>query len=164
MLERATQIEQVAAIELNLACPNIPGKPTVAYVRQTPTSTTTTHHPSLVLMTNTTPAPPSMPSPTADPRLQDFEQMEVILNAVQQSGAFEKKVIGIKLAPYFDVPHFKQAAELLNRYPVGFVVSVNTIGNSLIIDTEAEQPLIAPKGPLSQANTAPSHPLRRSHP
>ena len=86
------------------------------------------------------------PNGNANPTLQDFEQMEVILQAVQKSGAFEKKVIGIKLAPYFDVPHFKQAAELLNKYPVGFVVSVNTIGNSLIIDTEAEQPLIAPKG------------------
>lgn len=97
----------VAAIELNVACPNIPGKPVIAY---------------------------------------DFEQLEEVLRAVTSHRAFGKKPLGVKLAPYFDMPHFKRAAEIINKFPVSFVVCINTIGNALIVDVEAEQPLIAPKG------------------
>lgn len=33
MLRRAAEQTGISAIELNLACPNIPGKPTMAYGR-----------------------------------------------------------------------------------------------------------------------------------
>lgn len=114
MLARACQTEGVAAIELNLACPNIPGKPTIAY---------------------------------------DFDQMDDIVRQVTdllakdaQTRGVDPMPIGIKLAPYFDMPHFKQAAEILNKYPIQFVTSVNTIGNCLVVDGETEQAIISPKG------------------
>lgn len=97
----------MAAIELNVACPNIPGKPVMAY---------------------------------------DFEQLTVALKAVTTHPSFGRKPLGVKLAPYFDMPHFRQAADILNLFPISYVVCINTIGNALIVDTEAEQPLIAPKG------------------
>ena len=107
MLGRALLTDGVAAIELNLACPNIPGKPTVAY---------------------------------------DFEQMEQILRAVTTHAHFGKKPLGVKLAPYFDMPHFERACDILARYPLAFVVCINTIGNALFIDADKECAVITPKG------------------
>ena len=104
MVAKAAATEGVAAIELNLACPNVPGKPVVAY---------------------------------------DFEQMENILKEVFALD-LHGKPLGIKLAPYFDNPHFKRVADLINAHNVAFVVCTNTIGNGLIIDTDLEMACIAP--------------------
>ncbi|KAK3252305.1 hypothetical protein CYMTET_38393 [Cymbomonas tetramitiformis] len=106
MLSRAMKVQGIAAIELNLACPNIPGKPTMAY---------------------------------------DFEQMDAVLQAVTTHPSFGSKPLGVKLAPYFDVPHFQRAASILNKYPIKYVVCTNTIGNALVVDAENEQALIKPK-------------------
>lgn len=107
MLAKAAAVREVAAIELNLACPNIPGKPVIAY---------------------------------------DFEQMDQVLQAVCSHADFRAKPLGIKLAPYFDIPHFDRAAKILNKYPIQYVVCTNTIGNALIVDPETETAIIAPKG------------------
>ena len=111
MLNRACLVDGVEAIELNLACPNVPGKPVIAY---------------------------------------DFDQMDDVLAAVTASKVFRKsgKKLGVKLAPYFDMPHFKRAAEIVNSYKkfISFVVCINTIGNALIVDVENEMSAIAPKG------------------
>jgi dihydroorotate dehydrogenase (fumarate) len=100
MLTRAYATDGVAAIELNLACPNIPGKPTIAY---------------------------------------DFQQMEDVLAAVTAHPSFGKKPLGVKLAPYMDFPHMDHAATLIAKHPgIKFVVTINTIGNALFVDTENE--------------------------
>jgi len=71
-------VKGIAGVELNLACPNIPGKPIIAY---------------------------------------DFDEMEAVLSAVTKSPAFKKMKIplGVKLAPYFDMPHFKKVCESSGR-------------------------------------------------
>lgn len=101
----------IAAVELNLACPNIPGKPTVAY---------------------------------------DFEQMRNILQQVTDHESFAASglPLGVKLAPYFDMTHFDAACDLIVEHAgrINFVVSINTIGNALVVDAEAEMATIAPKG------------------
>lgn len=101
---------KISAVELNLACPNIPGKPTIAY---------------------------------------DFEQMADILKQVTAHEAFKASglPIGIKLAPYFDMPHYDIAADLINSHKdrIRFVVTMNTIGNALLVDGESEMALIKPK-------------------
>ena len=107
MLGRAMKVEHIAAIELNLACPNIPGKPTMAY---------------------------------------DFEQMDEVLKQVCAHPLFGNKPLGVKLAPYFDMPHFERAASILNKFPIKYVVCTNTIGNALVVDAENEQAVIKPKG------------------
>jgi dihydroorotate dehydrogenase (fumarate) len=45
-------------------------------------------------------------------------------------------------------PHFDQAATILNRHAgrIAYVVTMNTIGNCLTVDTETESATIAPKG------------------
>lgn len=107
MFERIMKIEYISAIELNLACPNIPGKPVIAY---------------------------------------DFDQMDDIISKFVSHPLFHTKPFGIKLAPYFDIPHFKRAADIIAKYPIKFVVTCNTIGNGLIVDYERECAAISPKG------------------
>lgn len=89
--------------ELNLSCPNVPGKPQLAY---------------------------------------DFQATEQLLEKVF---AFFKKPLGVKLPPYFDLAHFDQMADILNKFPLTYVNSVNSVGNALYIDAEEEAVVIKPK-------------------
>ncbi|GMA09459.1 dihydroorotate dehydrogenase A (fumarate) [Tetragenococcus halophilus subsp. flandriensis] len=89
--------------ELNLSCPNVAGKPQVAY---------------------------------------DFALTEQILTEIF---SFYTKPLGVKLPPYFDIAHFDQIATILNKFPLAFVNSINSIGNGLIIDPDKEQVVIKPK-------------------
>ena len=111
MLLPPTLAGKIKAVELNLACPKIPVKPTVAL---------------------------------------DFDQMASVLKLVLEHQGFADSglPLGIKLAPYFDGPHFDQAAEIINAHAgrIAYVVTMNTIGNCLTIDTETESATIAPKG------------------
>ncbi len=89
--------------ELNLSCPNVPGKPQLAY---------------------------------------DFQATEQLLEKVF---AFFKKPLGVKLPPYFDLAHFDQMADILNKFPLTYVNSVNSVGNALYINIEEEAVVIKPK-------------------
>lgn len=97
---------KVAAIELNLACPNVIGKPIIAY---------------------------------------DFEQMKNVLTAVTKVPGISKIPLGVKMPPYFDAPHFQQAAGILNAFAssIGYVACINTIGNALAVDIVSEAPVIS---------------------
>lgn len=106
MLTRIYNTEGVSAIELNFACPNVPGKPMVAY---------------------------------------DYDQLDNSLAKVCAHPLHGTKPLGVKLAPYFDVPHFQRVADIIAKYPIRFIVSVNTIPNGLVIDFENECEAIAPK-------------------
>ena len=89
--------------ELNLSCPNVPGKPQVAY---------------------------------------DFPLTE---QSLEQVFSFFTKPLGVKLPPYFDLAHFDQMAEILNKFPLTYINSINSIGNGLYIDPETEAVVIKPK-------------------
>ncbi|MBO0450006.1 dihydroorotate oxidase [Enterococcus sp. MJM12] len=103
MLKEIEASDFAGVTELNLSCPNVPGKPQVAY---------------------------------------DFELTEETLNQVF---TFFTKPLGVKLPPYFDMAHFDQMAEILNKYPLAYVNSINSIGNGLYIDTTSDQVVIKPK-------------------
>ncbi|WP_179395142.1 dihydroorotate oxidase [Lacticaseibacillus absianus] len=90
--------------EFNLSCPNVPGKPQIAY---------------------------------------DLETTEQILDDL--FNVFHKPA-GIKLPPFFDLAQFDVMAALLNRYPLTFINSINSLGNGLMIDTATDTALIRPKG------------------
>ncbi|ADG41526.1 MULTISPECIES: dihydroorotate oxidase [Leuconostoc] len=103
-------------VELNLSCPNVPGKPQTAY---------------------------------------DFETTEQILSEVF---TFFTKPLGVKLPPYFDIAHFDMIANILNKFPLAFVNTINSIGNGLVIDEDTDTVVIKPKsgfggvgGPLVKA-------------
>ncbi len=103
IINELNNFEHVAAIELNLSCPNVPGKPQAGY---------------------------------------DFEQSRSLLEAVFK---VTKKPLGVKLPPYFDMPHFEMMAAVLNDFPIAFATCINSIGNGLVIDTDAESVVIKPK-------------------
>lgn len=90
--------------EFNLSCPNVPGKPQIAY---------------------------------------DFDTTEAILAAIFK---VFKKPAGVKLPPYFDLAQFDQVAAILNRYPLTFINSINSLGNGLWIDPATDTAAIKPKG------------------
>ena len=50
-----------------------------------------------------------------------------------------KKPLGVKLPPYFDFVHFEQMAKILNKHKVRFVSCINSVGNTLIIDSDEEK-------------------------
>lgn len=104
MLKAIRQVDAVAAVELNLSCPNVIGKPQTGY---------------------------------------DFDRTKYVLDCIF---AFYDKPLGVKLPPYFDIVHFEIMADILNQYPLQFVTCVNSIGNGLLIDVDAESIVIKPKG------------------
>ncbi len=95
--------KNISAIELNLSCPNLQGKPQTGY---------------------------------------DFEQSRILLEKVFEVA---KQPLGVKLPPYFDIPHFEMMAEVLNDYPISFATCINSIGNGLVIDPDKECVVIKPK-------------------
>ena len=34
---------------------------------------------------------------------------------------FENKPVGVKLAPYFDMPHYQKVVDILSKYPIKFM-------------------------------------------
>ena len=72
-----------------------------------------------------------------------FEDMERILGEVSR---IYHKPLGVKLPPYFDMIHFKTAAEIFNKFEnIRFLTCCNSLGNGLVIDTESESVTIKPK-------------------
>jgi len=104
VLMDAFMASDVDIIELNLSCPNLKGKPQIAY---------------------------------------DFEMTDRILADVTKKLT---KPFGIKLPPYFDPVHWEMAGNIFKKYPIDFLVCINSVGNALIVDAETEAPLIKPKG------------------
>jgi len=104
MIERIGQVTGVSAIELNLSCPNLVGRPIIAY---------------------------------------DFEQMETSLQAVTSHPSFSNKPLGIKLAPYLDNSMLSTVVSIIAKFPVKYIVTANSIGNAMFIDSEHECMAIA---------------------
>lgn len=73
----------------------------------------------------------------------DFETVSRVLDTV--FAQFTRLPLGVKLPPYFDLVHFDQMAAILNRYPLAYVNSVNSIGNGLLVNPHSETVLIKPK-------------------
>lgn len=85
----------------------------------------------------------SCPNIIGKPQLgYDFEQSAAMLEAIGNLG---NTPIGIKLPAYFDFSHYDAIAELINNHNVAFVTCINSIGNTLVIDPDKQQPLIKPK-------------------
>jgi len=107
LIEAFEKDKNVDVLEVNLSCPNVVGKPQIAY---------------------------------------DFETTDELLEKIFK--LWITKPIGFKLPPYFDPAHTQMMADILKKYPVDFITCINSVGNTLMINPETEQPLIAPKGGL----------------
>ena len=101
----ANNNKYIDAIELNLSCPNVIGKPQIGY---------------------------------------EFDDMENVIRQVSET--IDKRFpIGLKLPPYFDISHYDKAASIINEFKIDMITCINSIGNTLIVDTDAECVLIRPK-------------------
>lgn len=84
----------------------------------------------------------SCPNVSGKPQLgYDFEQTEKALAAICE---VNDKPLGLKLPAYFDFNHFDTVAEILAKYPISFISTINSIGNTLVIDPKTESPVIRP--------------------
>ena len=54
--------------------------------------------------------------------------------------------LGVKLPPFFDLAQFDQMAAILNKYPLTFINTMNSVGNGLMIDPATDTVMIKPKG------------------
>jgi dihydroorotate dehydrogenase (fumarate) len=91
-------------IEVNLSCPNIPGKPQIGY---------------------------------------DADTSERIVKRLRKIVTIP---MGVKLPPYFDPAHHKLMGDVLARCGVDFLTLINSVGNGLVVNPDAETVVIKPKG------------------
>lgn len=103
---RAFQEAGADLIEVNLSCPNIPGRPQVAY---------------------------------------DLEQTEANLRAITGLGPVP---IGLKLPPFYSQVHIREYADVLLKSEIRFISTINSIGNTLVIDPERETSVVKPNNGL----------------
>ena len=56
-------------------------------------------------------------------------------------------ILGLKLPPYFDPVHFQHLYKVLSKYTkqIKFLTAINSVGNTLIVNTETESTVIKPK-------------------
>ncbi|RMH03421.1 MAG: dihydroorotate oxidase [Nitrospirae bacterium] len=101
---RALNTVQPDLMEINLSCPNLPGKPQIGY---------------------------------------DFQAAQRLLRKVREVVTVP---MGVKLPPYFDPAHHEVMASLLAEVEVDFLSVINSVGNALVVNPEAESVVIKPKG------------------
>jgi dihydroorotate dehydrogenase (fumarate) len=71
----------------------------------------------------------------------DFVRLENLLQKVTE---FRGKPLGLRLPVYHDITHFEKVAELVRKYKIKFITSVQTIAHTLVIDVESEKPVLKP--------------------
>ncbi len=71
----------------------------------------------------------------------DFVASREMLTACR---AVTDRPLGVKLPPYLDGFQYEQMAEVLTATKIDFIVTINSIGNALMIDPATERTVIAP--------------------
>lgn len=56
-----------------------------------------------------------------------------------------KKPIGLKLSPYWEAQQFIDVSDLILKYQIDFITTINSVPNCLVLDTHTESPVISPK-------------------
>ena len=82
----------------------------------------------------------------------DFDAMNNLLFKVDKIIATLKNRnkfnFGLKLPPYFDIAHFNEVANIINKYSVNTITCINSLGNGLVVNADTESVVIKPKGGL----------------
>jgi len=68
----------------------------------------------------------------------DFEQLEIVLEQVTSLSNYHNIPCGIKLPPYFDISHYEKMINIIIKYPIKYIVTMNTIGNALYVNIDDE--------------------------
>ena len=72
----------------------------------------------------------------------DFEETDRLLSQLVNLG---EKPIGLKLPAYLDFALQEKMAEIIKKHKISFITCINSLGNSLIIDSQSEKPIVKPK-------------------
>lgn len=76
----------------------------------------------------------------------DFDTMNHLLDCISNIIPKESEInFGIKLPPYFDISHFDQVSNIINKYNVDSITCINSLGNGLVVDPFNERTVIVPK-------------------
>ena len=76
----------------------------------------------------------------------DFPNMDLYLEELfNKTNIDYLKMVGIKLPPYFELHQFKIVANIIKKYPIDFITTINSIGNGLVINIDTEKACILPK-------------------
>ena len=78
----------------------------------------------------------------------DFDALEKYLAVIFALDLSYIDIFGIKLPPYFELSHFESVAQIIRKFPINFITTINSIGNGMVIDPETDKPVIEPKGGL----------------
>lgn len=78
----------------------------------------------------------------------DFEQLEIYLNKIFELDLKSIDIFGIKLPPYFELNHFELVSNIIKKFPIDFITCINSIPNTLYIDSNTDMPVIEPKNGL----------------
>ena len=148
MLQRMADLSsearsRIAAIELNLACPNIIGKPILAYDMEQLTDVLKEIH-------------------------RKFGSKFRSAATTSSAAAAKLPALGVKLPPYLDMIQLKLVADILNQYAGGmlsYITTINTMGNALAIDVSVQQPYILANSGLAgmSGRALKSHALANVH-
>lgn len=89
----------------------------------------------------------SCPNLIGKPQLSyNFEEMDETLRIIFEKGYSMN--MGLKLSPYFDPLHIDLASDIIKKYNINHITTINSIGNGLLIDIEKQKPCIKPKNGL----------------
>jgi len=72
----------------------------------------------------------------------DFGETEKLLSQLINLG---KKPLGLKLPAYLDSVLQEKMVKIIKKYKISFITCINSLGNSLIIDSKLEKPVIKPR-------------------
>ena len=78
----------------------------------------------------------------------DFKYfLSLLQNHHSQKYAFTNLVLGLKLPPYFDPIHLQKIHDVISPYlgMIQFITAINSVGNTLIVDSRNESTVIKPK-------------------
>lgn len=75
-----------------------------------------------------------------------FENYEMYFDKIKQNK--KDKIVGIKMAPIFDINDYKHMSNLLLKYDMNFITCSNTIPNCLVVDHNTQQTVIHPNNGL----------------
>jgi dihydroorotate dehydrogenase (fumarate) len=113
----------IASVELNLACPNIIGKPIIGY--------------------DVAQVEDALRQVDQVYKKNKKKQSAQELSSTSSSSS-SLPVLGIKLPPYLDFVLLESVAHVLQRYAhvVSYIVCINTLGNAMAVNADAAQPYI----------------------
>jgi len=90
----------------------------------------------------------------------DFEASEKMLRSLRK---LTKKPLGAKLPPYLDGFQFEKMGKVLKKAKVDFLATINSVGNTLIVDGERQRKVIAPNDGLGGLGGAYIKPIALSN-